>query len=159
MYEYSKLEKLITDNCQDELTILLNNFKKSKFNIDENMLTRLRNIKLFLGDPGIKKERVELFKNTILHGSDCLTLSIFVWYLFKFTYNINLIFCKPKSIFKKFHVSICYRNEMGEYKLFKISGRDYEFEFKLMEEKEVITQLNITKPIIHFVNTKIKKRY
>lgn len=106
----------------------------------------------------MKYDRLQLFKETILHGSDCLTLTLLTRYLLEESYHEKCVILRATSLFRKYHVFLGYFDKK-EFKTFNLGGSKKDKKFKVIDDQETLKLLEKTKPIIHFVNTKIRKKY
>lgn len=103
-----------------------------------------------------KQVRENILRRTKLHGSDCLTQSILANIIgkrFGFSFEIAV----PKNPKKIFHTLLSYKDKEGKTRFYNIAGNSTYRRGKIISNKETITRLRLTKPIIKVVN-KIRRR-
>lgn len=111
-------------------------------------LQMLRRIKIFLSHK--KNNRRDLFKDSKLNSTDCLTLAILA-NLLAARKGIKTQIARPKNLARYFHAMLVYEQDSRGV-LFNLSGRGGYREYQVLTPEQVQKRLSYTKPIIDVAN-------
>ena len=141
---------------EEQFKTLINRFDENyQIQLDSSYLSALKQMKLFLKED--RQFRYDLFMKTKLRGSDCLTIAILVAVLAnKHKYEVKI--CRPKNVLNYFHAALVYEENWTQH-TFKTTGRDRSIEPVLLTNENIMFRLKMSKPIVEFINTKIRRIY
>lgn len=148
MTNYS-LEKEFT--CKEEVNILEKEFddfiKKTRKTKTTSIESKLRLIKKFLIDENKKVQ--EIFKNTKLKKSDCITLSIIAQMLAS-RKKISVSVGFPRQLRKVFHAFLIYKKN-NKFHMFEVVGGTTKTKKPyIVNQKGLIRRFKFTRPFVSF---------
>ena len=109
----------------------------------------LRRIRGFLSRK--KNERRQLFQETRLSSTDCLTIAILA-NLLAARKGIQTRIARPDKLTKYFHAMLVYSENGSPERVFNLSGRGGYKQYVILTPREVETRLGYIKPVIDFAN-------
>jgi len=127
-----------------------NTFDQNYQLTNSSPLDILRKIKVHLYKQDT--HRRELFKGTYLNSTDCLTLAV-LENLLADRKGLETVIARPDKISRYFHAVILYGPNNT---IFKVSGRNRNYDCKVLSPKEVENRLKYIRPVFNFVNTILK---